>query len=496
MKNRRTIMRRSDRAVCAALALTLLAGCSEDAPTGPATGVLEVTVITTGEDIDADGYLVSVDAAGGESVGANGTVSIAGLAGVVNVGLSGIAENCTVEGSSVRPVTVAGAAVARLTFRINCHTLLGALSISTTSSGDDMDPDGYTVYISGTPGEANETYGIVEGIGINGTLTIPALQPGNYEVFVYEVAPNCDVEGSGLQKASVASGNTTVVAFEVVCETLVLPGPTGTIVFQSDRDGNINVYAMYADGSSQTQVTSNQGFDGVPAISPDRTKILFETTRTGDSEIYVTDGTTETNLTNHAAWDERPSWSPDGSRILFVSDRDGAPDIFVMNADGSGAVNLTQSSAIDRPAAWSPNGEKIVFSSNRTGSFEIFVLDADGSNPVQLTDTPSSADFAPAWSPDGSRIAFISNPEPGNPSLGDIHVMNANGSGRVNLTNSFELNNRWPSWSPDGNFIVFGTQRTGDFEVFVMKADGSAATNVSNSPQSNDIPGWPQAWTR
>ena len=73
-------------------------------------------------------------------------------------------------------------------------------------------------------------------------------------------------------------------------------------------------------------------------------KIAFESNRDGNEEIYVmnADGTNQTNLTNNAARDYVPAWSPDGSKIAFGSTRDGNDEIYVMNADGSGQVNLNE----------------------------------------------------------------------------------------------------------------------------------------------------------
>jgi Tol biopolymer transport system component len=367
--------------------------------------------------------------------------------------------------------------------------VIGTLEVATSTTGEDIDVAGYTVSVDGGSGHA---------IGPNATLAIPGLAAGDREVHLTGVASNCAVAGENPRTVVVTAGSTTRTDFDVACHAIVPPSPLlGRIAFSSQRDGNAEIYVMNADGSDQTRLTHNAAFDGVPAVSPDGTKILFETKRDQNSEmeIYVmnSDGTGQVNLTNHPAWDHRPRWSPDGTRILFVSDRDGALDIFVMNADGSDPVNLTNTPGRNRPADWSPDGTRIVFSSDRTGAFEIYVMNADGSDVVQLTNNPGAADFAPAWSPDGARIAFTSNPSPGE--TGDIYVMNADGSDPVNLTNDPSLNSRWPSWSPDGARIAFSSSRTGNYEVFVMNPDGSGLMNVSNSPESNDIAGWPQAWS-
>ena len=71
---------------------------------------------------------------------------------------------------------------------------------------------------------------------------------------------------------------------------------------------------MDADGSNQTRLTNNPASDAQPAWSPDGTKIAFNSDRDGNFEVYVmdADGSNQTRLTNNPADDGGPAWSPDG----------------------------------------------------------------------------------------------------------------------------------------------------------------------------------------
>jgi Tol biopolymer transport system component len=79
------------------------------------------------------------------------------------------------------------------------------------------------------------------------------------------------------------------------------------------------------------------------------------------------------------------------------------------------------------------------------------------------------------------RIAFTS----GRDGNGEIYVMNADGSGQTNLTNNPAVDDE-PAWSPDGSRIAF--TRGGD--VYVMNADGAAQTNLTNHPANDSWPAW------
>jgi Tol biopolymer transport system component len=189
--------------------------------------------------------------------------------------------------------------------------------------------------------------------------------------------------------------------------------------------------------------------------------------------------------------DRSPTWSPDGTRIAFVSFRKGDGEIYVMNGDGSGVKELTFSLATDDDPAWAPDGGRIAFESYRTGDAEIWIMRSDGGSQRQLTSS-RGFDGDPAFSPDGSQIAFTSMRD-GNR---EIYVMDADGSGQRRLTFTggivnapeFESVDQNPAWSPDGSSIYFDSTRDGNLEIYVMRADGSGQTRLTDSPGLDAVP--------
>ena len=180
------------------------------------------------------------------------------------------------------------------------------------------------------------------------------------------------------------------------------PATNGKITFESERDGNLEIYAMNPDGSDQTRLTNNTVDDYNPVWSPDGTKILFASERDGNGEIYAmdADGSNQTRLTTNDAWDYDAIWSPDGTKIAFETERHAQScppnpetwrcnEIYVMDADGSNQIRLTNNSAGDYDPHWSPDGTQLVFESERDGNFEIYVMAADDGNPrTNLSDHP------------------------------------------------------------------------------------------------------------
>jgi Tol biopolymer transport system component len=193
-----------------------------------------------------------------------------------------------------------------------------------------------------------------------------------------------------------------------------------------------------------------------------------------------------------------PSWSRDGSKIAFS--RQGPQDtrrfIYMMNPDGTNLnkINTAPSSDVDPfDPTWSPDGSKIAFQTYVGSNAEIFVMNVDGSNRINLTNN-SEIDAAPRWSPDGTKIAFVSSRDfpgiSGDVTRGfEIYVMNADGSNPTRLTNNtFSDSN--PSWSVDSSKLAFDSNRDGNFEVYVMNADGTAQVDLSNNSSSDYGPCW------
>ncbi len=285
-----------------------------------------------------------------------------------------------------------------------------------------------------------------------------------------------------------------------------------TIVFVSWRDGNGEVYAMDADGSSPRNLTQNPAKDVRPAWSPDGRSIAFVSIRDRhqrmqpgrrtppeQSDIYVmnADGSGKRNLTRDRANDDLPTWSPDGRRIAFLHGRGrGRGQLYVVNADGSGLRNLGRiagPSLFGSQLVWSPDGRTIYFGR--------YLVRTDGSGARKLPYIPLTA----VWSPDGRQIAFVGNKLrnrlPGQ--LGpcckpnsDIYVMNADGSGTRRLTHNAGYDGE-PAWSPDGRKIAFQSkrgfvvgQRMGIGEIYVMNADGSGKRNLTRNPAQDGSPSW------
>ncbi len=266
----------------------------------------------------------------------------------------------------------------------------------------------------------------------------------------------------------------------------------GAIVFESNRSGRYEIYAMNGAGGSLEQLTdsSTSGADGSgsPDWTPDGGGITFSSRRGGDWDLFLLRDGAEVNLTHANGEDDKADWSRDGGRVAFSSVRDGLrwADLFVMEADGSRVLDLTADSDDDREPAWSPNGDEIAYRSFRDGNYEINVLDVASRAPRQLTRTDAPIwNASPAWSPDGHWIVFETNRD-GNY---EVYLMDNNGAHLRNLTNN-PKDDKEPAWSPDGTKIVFSSNRDGNFELYTLDTASGAVTRLTYDCGRDHNPDW------
>jgi Tol biopolymer transport system component len=155
----------------------------------------------------------------------------------------------------------------------------------------------------------------------------------------------------------------------------------GWIVFTSNRTGDLELFAMRADGSDVVQLTHTKGYDGGPFFSPDGKRLVYRSDRAGNDllQIFVADVdrdrsgqitgfSRERQLTRDANVNWGPFWHPDGRHIIYATSAHGHQnyELYLMRADGSHKTRVTFTEGFDGLPVFSPDGKWLMWSSKRT----------------------------------------------------------------------------------------------------------------------------------
>jgi len=309
------------------------------------------------------------------------------------------------------------------------------------------------------------------------------------------------------------------------------------IAFRSEREGG-GIFVMGLMGGPVRRVT-NFGFN--PAWSPDGKEILCATAgvenplfrRIHPSQIYRINLETSEQRLVHPGDAVQPSWSPHGFRIAYwETSRSGERTIWTIRADGGEPVKVTTGENVDWNPVWSPDGRYLYFASDRGGVMNLWrvpidersgivqgepelvtasgragmlSLSRDGKRIVYAADeTRTSLEkvgFDPASGAVTSPAATITQTSSLIPTFDvsrdgrwlayntfapqeDLFIIHPDGTGLRQLTND-KFRDRGPRWSPDDGHIAFYSNRSGKYEIWTIRADGSQLE------QQTFIPGRP-----
>ena len=211
------------------------------------TGDLDVSASTSGDDQDSDGYTTTVDDSTSKDLDPNGSITFSGLEeGEHSIALSGVASNCSVDGSNPKTVTVETGNTASTTFNVSCTATTGSLEASASTTGEDQDSDGYTATVDGDTSK---------DLNPNGTVTFSGLSEGDHSVELTGIQSNCSIDGENPRTVTVEAGNTASTTFNVSCtaQTGDLEVSASTFGEDPDTDG----YTATVDGDASKELGPN-----------------------------------------------------------------------------------------------------------------------------------------------------------------------------------------------------------------------------------------------
>ena len=223
-----------------------------------------------------------------------------------------------------------------------------------------------------------------------------------------------------------------------------------------------------ATWSDAEQLTFDEAeIEGID-ISPDGKRVLFDSDREGDMDLWILElePSSLVQVTTDPSDDFVGAWSPDGQSIVFFSHRSGNRDIWLQRLNGGPAQRLTFDATEDYYPAWSPDGASLVYNVYGLSSWEFRWMNADGSSQRSLSTGGLQFPTFPEWSRQGNGLVFVD--------WGESHSLWYQEQLDVEPRRLTEKTGEYATWSIDGSevyFIATG-DRAGDIWA-VSLDDGS-----------------------
>ena len=246
----------------------------------------------------------------------------------------------------------------------------------------------------------------------------------------------------------------------------------GKIAFVANVNVSWDLFAVDDSGRNPVQLTNTPYDEKDPTWSSDRTKIVYATS---DGHLNIVDITAGKSRVIAAIQQKTPRitpcFSPDDKEIVFSqfrpADQGDDTDLMIFNFETKTTRSVLEQNSLQMWPAWSPDKNRLVYTNNHCSGDcgriiqELWLADPKGGWARQLLMTNSLC-LHPAWSWDGRRIAFASD-KSGN---FDIWVLSLDEWKMEQITLDERLDVS-PAWSPDGKKIAFVSTRSGIMEIWI-----------------------------
>ena len=329
-------------------------------------------------------------------------------------------------------------------------------------------PDGrrFLYYAGGPPDAAGIYLGALDGsasIRLTPAESAGVYHPAGWLLWVRAgtlVAQRLDMSGEALtgEPVTVDDG----VAVDTSERSAVSVAATGLLAYRTGGASQRQLAWFDAAGKPLGALGAADPTWGRPRVSPDGGRVIVGRTVQGNQDLWLLDGKHTSRFTFDAATDDISIWSPDGTRIVFTSTRTGGGDLYQKPSSGEGAEDrFVESDEVKTPSNWSADGRFLLYhSTDPQTSSDLWVAPVaggiragEGSSPFVFLKTPAREVWG-AFSPDGRWIAYMSN-ESGRP---EIYVRPFAPPGSTASGALWQVSTAGgihPVWRPDGRELYY-----------------------------------------
>jgi Tol biopolymer transport system component len=241
--------------------------------------------------------------------------------------------------------------------------------------------------------------------------------------------------------------------------------PDGTaIAFNSDREGDMNIWLYSLEDGSVRQLTRGTGGDFQPNWSSDGRSVSFFSARSGKADLWTAAVATGElrQITSDGSLNINPFFSPDGDYLAYHSDEAGRLEPWVISVDGTRRWKLAEKEVAGHFMRWSEDGRSVVFRSPALPMPGLWRAATDGSELAFVCTPKGGAHIS--FSPDHSLVMDVVDHK-------ELWVTPTDGT-RPWFVFKFddpEIRIDYPVWSPDGGWVLFDRVRPQGGNIWIME---------------------------
>jgi Tol biopolymer transport system component/DNA-binding winged helix-turn-helix (wHTH) protein len=270
--------------------------------------------------------------------------------------------------------------------------------------------------------------------------------------------------------------------------------PDGKLIAFSDRASRdepaSSLFLLSLDSQEVRRLTPPQHSRGDfnPQFSPDGQTLAFNRGSQGISSIFTVpvSGGEEHRLISGATFNEGLSWTPDGRNIVFAraSWLENAGWLWKISRNGGEAERLQFGQEGVQPSI---RGNRLAYV-RQVANINIWTRKLTSSlsaGPPDKFISSTRMESGPQFSPDGTKIAFESTRS----GAYEVWMCRSDGTSLTQLTH-FNSVSGTPRWSPDGRQIAFDSRAPGNADIFVMDSQGGSPRRLTSEPSTEVVPSW------
>lgn len=267
-------------------------------------------------------------------------------------------------------------------------------------------------------------------------------------------------------------------------------------VFGRYVDMRGDIWSIEVDGGKETRVIEN-AFN--PSWSPDGTQIAFDASWSGPRRIWICDarGRNAMQLTSdesEATAHVRPRWSPDGTKIVFQNIEVTKSDVRIVDVRTREMKWVTDDFVTDVHPVWSFDGGSIICSSYRGGGINLWRIpvDIDGTpaGPMQQITAGPGHDVDVDTPRSENRLVFAILKQNAELWRLPVDAMTGAASGTPEQVVAGSRENTRGAWSPDGERIAFGSDRTGEMNLWLRSLRDGKTRRLTSGAGGDYQPNW------